>query len=317
MFTSASALNVTRATLRPTFQKRNSTIRVNRVTRAISVDDVTGAITSTVKEVQSVRGAKDVLQRVALYGVPLTTSVVTIQALHFGGAGLGPAMKIAGVGACAGPLAPLAAIWLFSVVSPYVQAIVSLAGVLQVGEDIPALFCGISFALAACSLWHYGSAGFTNIWTRHWVVWQLGMATTLLTSTNKVKEVLGRKVDGIRKVALIGPGMVMAALFFQQPSMAAFEAAGFSGPGVLGPVAAAVLHPLWKWFMMFGGLAYLTDAETKYSSLIIGLSMLIVSISITPQLVAPLGLMGSWMHLYAAITLFKEVTPADSLIPSV
>lgn len=316
---------VSRVSTRATLANRRVTIRAHsrmpaRI-NALSVDDVTKSITDTISEVQSVSGAKTLALRATLYGAPLLVSANMLQAAHLGGAGMGAAMKVAGLGAPGGPLAAIAGLWLFNAAAPYLQTLMAVAGILNLNDklnDIPNYFIGITYLLAGASLWHFGSAGFTNIWTRHWVVFHLSMAVHVLTNTSKVRELLdSAKLEGMRRCATVGPLMVMAALFFQGASMSVFEAAGMTGPGILGPIGGLLFHWLFKWIALIGGLAYLTNAETKYSSVILGLSYVVAGVSLCPQLVAPLGLMAASMNLYNGLSLLKETTPSDSFIPSI
>ena len=292
--------------------------RANRHSRsrnaAVGIDDITGPINDTIKEVQSIGGAKDVVQRLGLYGAPLVFSASALQALHFGGAGNAAAMKAAGLAGPAGPLAPLAAIMLFSAASPYINFLMASAGVFKIGDEIPRLYCGVLYVVAAIGIWHFGSAGATDIWTRHWTVWHLALGAHLLTATNKIRNVLGSSMcDGIRKVATVGPAMLMAALICQNSTWTAWQAAS-SGPH--GPLAVLLIHPLHKYVSLGACFAYLTGAETKFSSVFIALTYFIAAASFMPPLVAPLCYIGILMNLHNGMALWRETTPKDSLIPA-
>ena len=80
-------------------------------------------------------------------------------------------------------------------------------------------------------------------------------------------------------------------------------------------MADFICKPITNYISLYAGVNYLTGAETKRSSFVMGLTNIIAGISYAPQLAQPYGNALALMHLAIGLGLMRECTPSDSLIP--
>jgi hypothetical protein len=143
--------------------------------------------------------------------------------------------------------------------------------------------------------------------------------TTILSNCKDVtKRIPYTLINSAKKIALVGPGLVMAMMQLLPKAMEfeSFAKVGFAPPGLLGPIGGFFLHPIVPWIIAIASLVWLTEGEKKITSFILGLGYLIPGISYCPTLLAPYGLALMFMHLFLGLQLLQEVTPYGSLIPN-
>lgn len=300
--------------------------RATRAHRAVSVlargfsveSDVIDPIKGTVSDVQSVSGAKRVVERACLYGAFGVFAFAAIQAMHFGGAGIDAVMKAAHLPhAPVTVLGPVANALLMTRAGAYLQAAAAAAGALGVDyEDIPATIGSLVFVLAGVCVWGGSGLGVTDALVRNAQAYHLAIGGLLALKVRRFRNWLpGAQAELIRKVAYAGPGLLMSLIIIQGISMGSFDKMGMAGPGVLGPVAALLFNPITHFVNLYASLNYLTGAETKRSSFFMGLVQIVAGVSLVRQLTQPYGNALALMHLAIGLGLWRECTPADSLIP--
>ena len=279
--------------------------------------DIIDPIKSTIADVQTVSGAKNVAERAALFAPVALPAFATLAATHLGGQGIGAMM--AAMHAPAAPitvLGPLTAALVMSKVGVYIQAAVTTAGFYGIGDDIPAAYTTLVYFLAAFTLWAGSGLGLTDAFIRNAMAYHLACGSLLGLRVKKIRNLLSSaQAEGLRKVALAGPTVMMSCLILQGISLKSFEAAGMAGPGILGPVAALLFHPITHYLSVFAGLNYWTGVETKRSSAFLALINFVAGISLTTQLAYPYGYMLCAMHIALGCGLLRESTPTDSFIP--
>jgi len=287
--------------------------------RGFSVEsDVVGPIKDTIADVQSVSGIKRVAERACLYGAIGVMAFASIQALHFGGAGIDACMKAALLPTTPGTvLGPVANALLMTQAGTYLQAATAAAGTFAIDyEDIAATLGSIIFVLAGVCLWSGSGFGATDALVRNAQVYHLSIGGLLALKVRRFRNWLpSAQAELIRKLAYAGPSLVMALLMLQGASFASFDKMGMAGPGILGPVADFLCKPITNYISLYAGVNYLTGAETRRSSFVMGLINIIAGISYAPQLAQPYGNALALMHLAIGLGLMRECTPSDSLIP--
>jgi len=175
------------------------------------------------------------------------------------------------------------------------------------------------FLVAAASLWQYTTAGAASVLAINAYAFHYAHMATMLSNCAEVTSRVPYWLMGaVKKIALVGPGLVMAMLQLLPRAMefASFEKIGFAPPGLLGPIGAAFLHPIVPWIIAISSLVWLTGEEKKITSFICGMGYLIPAISYCSTLMAPYGYALMFMHLYLGLQLLQEVTPYSSLIPN-
>jgi hypothetical protein len=275
-------------------------------------------IKSTISDVQTVSGAKNVAERIALFAPVAIPGLATICAWHFGGAGIGAMMAAAKMPAAPiTMLAPLTGVLLMSKVGVYVQALATAAGALGIGEDAPAAYATLIYFLACFTLWAGSGLGLTDAFVRSAMAYHAACGSLVALRVKGIREQMSAvQAEALRKVALAGPTVMMSCLILQGASLASFNAAGLAGPGILGPIAALLFQPITHYLSIFAGFNYWLGVETKRSSAFLALVNLIAGISLTTQLAYPYCYMLCSMHLACAFGLLRESTPSDSFIPN-
>lgn len=232
---------------------------------------------------------------------------------------MGACMAACGLGAVGGPLAPLAGPLLFSQAGAAASVAAGVAGIFGIGGDVPAYLHSLIFLVAAASLWQYTTAGAASVLAINAYAFHYAHMATMLSNCAEVTSRVPYWLMGaVKKIALVGPGLVMAMLQLLPRAMefASFEKIGFAPPGLLGPIGAAFLHPIVPWIIAISSLVWLTGEEKKMTSFICGMGYLIPAISYCSTLMAPYGYALMFMHLYLGLQLLQEVTPYSSLIPN-
>jgi hypothetical protein len=303
------------AATRATRTQRAATI----LARGFSVEsDVIDPIKGTIADVQSVSGIKRVVERACLYGAVGVVAFASIQAMHFGGAGLGAVMKAAHLpNAPVTVFGPVANALLMTRAGAYLQAAAAAAGALGVDyEDIAATIGSLVFVLAGVCVWGGSGLGVTDALVRNAQGYHLALGGLLALKVRRFRNWLpGAQAELIRKVAYAGPGLLMSLIIIQGISMGSFDKMGMVGPGVLGPVAALLFNPITHFVNLYASLNYLTGAETRRSSFVMALVQIVAGVSLAPQLTQPYGNALALMHLAIGLGLLRECTPSDSLIP--
>ena len=170
--------------------------------------------------------------------------------------------------------------------------------------------------LAGVCLWSGSGFGATDALVRNAQVYHLSIGGLLALKVRRFRNWLpSAQAELIRKLAYAGPCLVMALLMLQGASFASFDQMGMAGPGILGPVADFLCKPITNYISLYAGVNYLTGAETRRSSFVMGLINIIAGISYAPQLAQPYGNALALMHLAIGLGLMRECTPSDSLIP--
>ena len=280
--------------------------------------DVLGNARGTLTSLTSVSGVKAVLERVGMFGPATIAAWTKIEAEHFGGAGMGAMMKALGVRGPTGPLAPAAALFLLNPFWMYAQFLIGLGAIIGCGRgsDFPALFTATSMTLFASTLLAGSAHGTKDALVRNAMAFEYAVALLHVCTTSLArKQFAPKQITAIRKCAAAVPLLMMAFLKMQGASFAKFAAAGMSGPGVLGPVAGLLFHPLHGPVSLLVSLAYLSGFSTRRASFYGLCEYLVVAISITPQLVAPWNRMLTCLHIACACVLMRECVPTNSLIP--
>ena len=234
-------------------------------------------------------GVKAVLERVGMFGPATIAAWTKIEAEHFGGAGMGAMMKALGVRGPTGPLARRA-LFLLNPFWMYAQFLIGLGAIIGCGRgsDFPALFTATSMTLFASTLLAGSAHGTKDALVRNAMAFEYAVALLHVCTTSLArKRFAPKQITAIRKCAAAVPLLMMAFLKMQGASFAKFAAAGMSGPGVLGPVAGLLFHPLHGPVSLLVSLAYLSGFSTRRASFYGLCEYLVVVISITPQLVAP------------------------------
>ena len=293
---------------------------IDTTPRAITIDThVVEPVKATLNDCKSVSGLKNVAERVAMFAPVALPAIVGIQAAHFGGAGIGAFLAAAHMPhapvTVLGPLAEAILLWPSAM---YIQAILGTAGIFQIGEDVPAGYCALVFALAALCLWGGSSFGVTDALIRNAQAYHLSVAALLSMKVKKIRNMITTaQADALRKVALCGPGLMMACILVQKISMANFDKLGMAGPGILGPLAALLFNPITHYIDIFAAMNYLTGVETKRSSFFMGTVNAIAGVSLATQLIWPYGGMLCAMHVALALGLFRDCMPNDSFVPDI
>ena len=280
--------------------------------------DVLGNARGTLTSLTSVSGVKAVLERIGMFGPATIAAWTKIEAEHFGGAGMGAMMKALGVRGPTGPLAPAAALFLLNPFWMYAQFLIGLGAIIGCGRgsDFPALFTATSMTLFASTMLAGSAHGTKDALVRNAMAFEYAVALLHVCTTSLArKQFAPKQITAIRKCAAAVPLLMMAFLKMQGASFAKFAAAGMSGPGVLGPVAGLLFHPLHGPVSLLVSLAYLSGFSTRRASFYGLCEYLIVAISITPQLVAPWNRMLTCLHIACACVLMRECVPTNSLIP--
>jgi hypothetical protein len=246
-----------------------------------------------------------------------------VAVMSAGGLGLfptmGACMAACGLGATGGPLAPVAGPLLFSTAGQAVGVATSVAGVLGIGGDIPSYVHSAVFLCAAAAVWQYSAAGAASVLAINAYAFHYAQLVTILSNCKEVsKKIPYGLLSSARKIALVGPGLVMAMLQLLPRAMEfeTFAKVGFTPPGILGPIGGLFLHPIVPWIIAIASLVWLTEGEKKITSFILGLGYLIPGISYCPTMLAPYGFALMFMHLFLGLQLLQEVTPFGSLIPN-
>ena len=266
-------------------------------------------------QMQMKQGLKKLGVRVSMYA-PATIMASTVFGLF---PTMGACMEACGLGAPGGPLASLAGPLLFSTAGQVASVSAGVAGMLGIGGDIPAYLHSLIFLVAAASLWQYTTAGAASVLAINAYAFHYAHMATMLSNCAEVTSRVPYWLMGaVKKIALVGPGLVMAMLQLLPRAMefASFEKIGFAPPGLLGPIGAAFLHPIVPWIIAISSLVWLTGEEKKITSFICGMGYLIPAISYCSTLMAPYGYALMFMHLYLGLQLLQEVTPYSSLIPN-
>ena len=269
----------------------------------------------TQMQMQMKQGLKKLGVRVSMYA-PATIMASTVFGLF---PTMGACMEACGLGAPGGPLASLAGPLLFSTAGQVASVSAGVAGMLGIGGDIPAYLHSLIFLVAAASLWQYTTAGAASVLAINAYAFHYAHMATMLSNCAEVTSRVPYWLMGaVKKIALVGPGLVMAMLQLLPRAMefASFEKIGFAPPGLLGPIGAAFLHPIVPWIIAISSLVWLTGEEKKITSFICGMGYLIPAISYCSTLMAPYGYALMFMHLYLGLQLLQEVTPYSSLIPN-
>lgn len=289
----------------------------NPVTTLMNLD-VVGNARGTLTSLTTVSGAKTVLERIGMFGAATVAAWTMIEAEHFGGAGIGAEMKALGIRGPTGPLAPAAALFLLNPFWKYAQFLIGLGAIFGVGRgsDVPALFTATSMTLFANTMLAGSAHGTKDALVRNAMAFEYAVALLHLCTTSLArKQFSPKQISAIRKCAVTVPPLMMSFLMMQGASFAKFTAAGMSGPGVLGPVAGLIFHPLHGPIAVLAYLAYLSGFSTRRASLFGLCDYLIVAISIAPQLINPWGRMLTCLHLACACVMMRECVPTNSLIP--
>merc|ERR1711959_769402 len=280
-----------------TTRRRHAVVSVS----SFSVSDITGPVNDTVNDLKSIEGLKKLGVRVSMYA-PATIMASTVFGLF---PTMGACMEACGLGAPGGPLASLAGPLLFSTAGQVASVSAGVAGMLGIGGDIPAYLHSLIFLVAAASMWQYTTAGAASVLAINAYAFHYAHMATMLSNCAEVTSRVPYWLMGaVKKIALVGPGLVMAMLQLLPRAMefASFEKIGFAPPGLLGPIGAAFLHPIVPWIIAI-------------SSFICGVGYLIPAISYCSTLMAPYGYALMFMHLYLGLQLLQEVTPYSSLLP--
>jgi hypothetical protein len=232
---------------------------------------------------------------------------------------MGACMAACGLGAVGGPLAPLAGPLLFSQAGAAASVAAGVAGIFGIGGDVPAYLHSLIFLVAAAALWQYSAVGAASTLAVNAFAFHYAHMTTILSNCKDVtKRIPYALMNSVKKIALVGPGLVMAMMQLLPRAMEfeTFAKIGFAPPGLLGPIGGFFLHPIVPWIIAIASLVWLTEGEKKITSFILGLGYLIPGISYCPTLLAPYGLALMFMHLFLGLQLLQEVTPYGSLIPN-
>jgi len=279
--------------------------------------DVVGGVTGTLRGLTSVRGVKALLEKWGAYGAGTMLAYSSVAAARLGGSGPGAMNKALGLASRTGPLRDVADLW-FGPWWAYAQFLLGLIGIFSMaeGSDLPALYTGISLALFANTSLAGSVFGVRETIIRNAMAFTYSNAITLLLTTARFRSFFSAKQQAaLRKLCAVVPGLMMNFLFMQGASMAKFNAAGLTGPGVLGPVAGLIFHPLHGLISTLVILAYFSGFSQRRAATYMWLEHTIVGVSLAPQLVEPYGAMLSAMHLGIASTFMAECVPRDSLIP--
>ena len=221
---------------------------------------------------------------------------------------MGACMAACGLGAVGGPLAPLAGPLLFSQAGAAASVAAGVAGIFGIGGDVPAYLHSLIFLVGAASTLAVNAFAF------HYA----HMTTILSNCKDVTKRMPYALMNSAKKIALVGPGLVMAMMQLLPRAMEfeSFAKVGFAPPGLLGPIGGFFLQPIVPWIIAIASLVWLTEGEKKITSFILGLGYLIPGISYCPTMLAPYGLALMFMHLFLGLQLLQEVTPYGSLIPN-
>ena len=285
----------------------------------LSKIDVVGGATGTLTSLRSVRGVKQVLERIGMYGAATVVAFSVVSQAHFGGVGNGNMNKALGLtGKTTGVLAVVSDAYLGNPLWAYLQTMCGVVGIFNMapGSDFPAHFTAFTLALHANTVLAASSFGVRETIIRNAMAFKYANAVALFCTTAKAKSMLSsRKVAALKKCAATVPVLMMNFLFMQGASMAKFAAAGMKGPGILGPVAGLIFHPLFGVTSAMFSLAYLSGFSGRRASIFLFFQFLIVTVSITPQLVQPWGHAMTALHLGQLMVFANECIPKDSLIP--
>ena len=286
----------------------------NPLTTLVNLN-VLGNAKATATMLTSVSGLKTFLERLGAYGA--ATSIAYAGVPELGGRGTAAMFKSLGLKGASGPLAPAGAAW-FGAHWSFVQFLIGFGAILGIGSnsDIPALFTAMSLFLCGNTMIAGSSHGVRDVFIRNAMAFKYSNAILLLLTTRKARGYFSSKqAAALRKLAIAVPGLMMSFLMMQGSSMAKFTAAGMTGPGVLGPVAGLIFHPLHHVVSTCVALGYISGYSTRRAALFLCLELLIVATSLAPQMVQPWGRALSAMHLGAAMVFMRECTPTNSFIP--
>lgn len=311
---SASASRRSTRSSAPTF---NLDVTALNPLKLLGKVDVVGGVTGTLRGLTSVRGVKALVEKFGAYGAGTMLAYSSVAAAHLDGSGPGAMNKALGLASRTGPLARVADLW-FGPWWAYAQFLLGLIGIFSIaeGSDLPALYTGISLVLFANTSLAGSVFGVRETIIRNAMAFTYSNAITLLLTTARFRSFFSSKQQAaLRKLCAVVPSLMMNFLFMQGASMAKFTAAGMTGPGVLGPVAGLIFHPLHGLVSTLVILAYFSGFSQRRAAMYIWLEHLIVGVSLAPQLVAPYGIALSAMHLGIASTFMAECVPRDSLIP--
>jgi hypothetical protein len=277
--------------------------------------NVLGNAKATATMLTSVSGLKTFLERLGAYGA--ATSIAYAGVPELGGRGTAAMFKSLGLKGASGPLAPVGAAW-FGAHWSYAQFLIGVAAILGVGSnsDVPALFTAISLFLCGHTMIAGSTFGVRDAFIRNAMAFKYSNAVLLLLTTRKARSYFSSKqAAALRKLAVGVPSLMMCFLMMQGSSMAKFTAAGMTGPGVLGPVAGLIFHPMHHVVSACVALGYISGYSTRRAALFMCLEYLIIAISLASQMVQPWGRALSAMHLGAAMVFMRECTPTNSFIP--
>ena len=235
--------------------------------------NVLGNAKATATMLTSVSGLKTFLERLGAYGA--ATSIAYAGVPELGGQGTAAMFKSLGLKGASGPLAPVGAAW-FGAHWSYVQFLIGFGAILGIGSnsDIPALFTAMSLFLCGNTMIAGSSHGVRDVFIRNAMAFKYSNAILLLLTTRKARGYFSSKqAAALRKLAIAVPGLMMSFLMMQGSSMAKFTAAGMTGPGVLGPVAGLIFHPLHHVVSACVALGYISGYSTRRAALFLCLEL--------------------------------------------
>lgn len=280
--------------------------------------NILGNVLATVNELRSVAGVKRVLERVGAFGGPTIMAFAQVMERHFNGPQANAHERALALTGATGVLAPVGAAYLEAPGHAYVQFAVGAGAIFGIGSrsDWPAYLTAATLFLSS-NCYVAGSAhGATDIFVRMVSMFMYANATLLFITTARARALFSSKqITALRKLAVIVPALGMNAFMMQGASMAKMQAAGMKGPGVLGPVAGLLFHPLNPPLSVFMCLAHLSGLLGKRAALFLTLQYLVVAISLMPQIVYPFGYAMAAAHLLMGMHFMKESFPANSFLP--
>jgi len=232
---------------------------------------------------------------------------------------MGACMQALGVGQTGSFLQPIANVLLLSEIGNFIAAFAGICGIFGAFGDLPAYVHSLVVICAATALWPYSTVGANSTLVINALLFHYALFAQLILNCKVVaKKIPYQLMQSVKKIALIGPGLVMAFMQILPNAIefGSFAKVGFSPPGFLGPIGALFLHPICPWIIIAASLLWLSDGEKKITSFVLGIGYVIPGILFCPTMLAPYSLALMSMHLVLGLQLLNEVTPFGSFIPN-